>query len=118
MVHFLVCYLINFNKHSDGDIGNSSKYYAQAIFDHFNFDSITVAPYMGIDSIEPFSLSFFKYLHELFKLHFSIQYLVTGSHILELHSLLLSHFITLLLIIFVPAGINSGEGMGVISSQQ
>tara|TARA_Y100000590_G_scaffold352576_1_gene405180 strand:- start:333 stop:1121 length:789 start_codon:yes stop_codon:yes gene_type:complete len=37
-----------------GDIGNSSKYYAQAIFDHFNFDSITVAPYMGIDSIEPF----------------------------------------------------------------
>ena len=38
-----------------GDIGNSSKYYAQAIFDHFNFDSITVAPYMGIDSIEPFS---------------------------------------------------------------
>ena len=37
-----------------GDIGNSSKYYAEAIFNHFNFDSITVSPYMGIDSIEPF----------------------------------------------------------------
>ena len=37
-----------------GDIGNSSKYYADSIFGHFNFDSITVAPYMGIDSIEPF----------------------------------------------------------------
>ena len=38
-----------------GDIGNSSKYYAQAIFNHFNFDSVTVSPYMGMDSIEPFS---------------------------------------------------------------
>ena len=38
-----------------GDIGNSSKYYAEAVFDHFNFDSVTVARYMGIDSAEPFS---------------------------------------------------------------
>ena len=37
-----------------GDIGNSSKYYAKAIFEHFNFDSVTVSPYMGIDSIKPF----------------------------------------------------------------
>jgi len=37
-----------------GDIGNSSKHYAEAAFKHFDFDSITVAPYMGIDSIEPF----------------------------------------------------------------
>tara|TARA_Y100000590_G_scaffold420723_1_gene523732 strand:+ start:375 stop:1163 length:789 start_codon:yes stop_codon:yes gene_type:complete len=37
-----------------GDIGNSSKYYADAVFNHLNFDSITVAPYMGIDSINPF----------------------------------------------------------------
>ena len=38
-----------------GDIGNSSKYYAEAVFDHFNFDSVTIAPYMGLDSMEPFS---------------------------------------------------------------
>ena len=38
-----------------GDIGNSSKFYAEAIFDYLNFDSITVSPYMGIDSIEPFT---------------------------------------------------------------
>ena len=38
-----------------GDIGNSSKYYAEAIFDHLNFDSITVSPYMGFDSIYPFT---------------------------------------------------------------
>ena len=38
-----------------GDIGNSSKYYAEAIFNHLNFDSITVSPYMGFDSIYPFT---------------------------------------------------------------
>ena len=37
-----------------GDIGNSSKYYAEAIFEKFCFDSITVSPYMGRDSVEPF----------------------------------------------------------------
>ena len=37
-----------------GDIGNSSKYYAEAIFEKMNFDAITVSPYMGTDSIEPF----------------------------------------------------------------
>ena len=36
------------------DIGNTSKRYAKAYFDHFDFDSITVAPYMGGDSVEPF----------------------------------------------------------------
>jgi orotidine-5'-phosphate decarboxylase len=36
------------------DIGNTSKYYAKAIFDEFNFDSVTVSPYMGMDSIAPF----------------------------------------------------------------
>ena len=40
-----------------GDIGNSSSRYAKAYFDKFGFDSITVSPYMGKDSVEPF-LSF------------------------------------------------------------
>ncbi len=37
-----------------GDIGNTSKMYAQAFFDRMDFDSITVAPYMGTDSVKPF----------------------------------------------------------------
>lgn len=37
-----------------GDIGNTAKAYAQAIFAHFNFDATTVNPYLGFDSIEPF----------------------------------------------------------------
>lgn len=37
-----------------GDIGNTSKMYAQAFFEQMNFDSITVAPYMGSDSVSPF----------------------------------------------------------------
>lgn len=37
-----------------GDIGNSSSRYAKAYFENFGFDSITVSPYMGKDSIEPF----------------------------------------------------------------
>ena len=37
-----------------GDIGNTSKMYAKAFFENMNFDSVTVAPYMGEDSITPF----------------------------------------------------------------
>ena len=37
-----------------GDIGNTSSMYAKAFFDDLGFDSVTVAPYMGKDSIEPF----------------------------------------------------------------
>jgi orotidine-5'-phosphate decarboxylase len=37
-----------------GDIGNTSTRYAKAFLEDLNFDSITVAPYMGKDSIEPF----------------------------------------------------------------
>ena len=40
-----------------GDIGNTSAQYARAFFQTLNFDSITVAPYMGEDSVRPF-LSF------------------------------------------------------------
>ena len=37
-----------------GDIGNTSKMYAKAFLETLNFDSITVAPYMGEDSVAPF----------------------------------------------------------------
>ena len=37
-----------------GDIGNTSTMYAKAFLENLNFDSITVAPYMGKDSVEPF----------------------------------------------------------------
>lgn len=40
-----------------GDIGNTSSMYAKAFFEDLGFDSVTTAPYMGKDSIEPF-LSF------------------------------------------------------------
>lgn len=40
-----------------GDIGNTATMYAKAFLEDMNFDSITVAPYMGKDSVEPF-LSF------------------------------------------------------------
>lgn len=37
-----------------GDIGNSSKAYAKSIFEYYNFDSVTISPYMGKDSATPF----------------------------------------------------------------
>lgn len=37
-----------------GDIGNTSTMYAKAFFEDLAFDSVTVAPYMGKDSVEPF----------------------------------------------------------------
>ena len=37
-----------------GDIGNTSKMYAKTFFEYFNFDAVTVAPYMGEDSVTPF----------------------------------------------------------------
>jgi orotidine-5'-phosphate decarboxylase len=37
-----------------GDIGNTSAYYAKTFFEHMQADAITVAPYMGSDSVLPF----------------------------------------------------------------
>jgi orotidine-5'-phosphate decarboxylase len=37
-----------------GDIGNTSKKYAETFFGHMQFDAVTVAPYMGADSVLPF----------------------------------------------------------------
>ncbi len=39
-----------------GDIGNTSTKYARAFFEFLNCDAITVAPYMGKDSVEPFTM--------------------------------------------------------------
>ncbi len=36
------------------DIGNSAKHYAQTFYDYFEVDAVTVNPYMGYDSVEPF----------------------------------------------------------------
>jgi orotidine-5'-phosphate decarboxylase len=37
-----------------GDIGNTSAMYAKSFFEHYGFHSVTVAPYMGSDSVKPF----------------------------------------------------------------
>lgn len=37
-----------------GDIGNTSEMYARSFFDHLKVDAVTVAPYMGEDSVKPF----------------------------------------------------------------
>lgn len=37
-----------------GDIGNTSAFYARSLFDHLGVDAVTVAPYMGEDSVTPF----------------------------------------------------------------
>ena len=37
-----------------GDIGNTAKMYAQAFFEQMDFDAVTIAPYMGADSVTPF----------------------------------------------------------------
>jgi orotidine-5'-phosphate decarboxylase len=37
-----------------GDIGNTSEMYAKSIYEHFGFDAVTLHPYMGRDSLQPF----------------------------------------------------------------
>ena len=37
-----------------GDIGNTSQMYAQAFFEHLDFDAVTLSPYMGKDTVAPF----------------------------------------------------------------
>jgi orotidine-5'-phosphate decarboxylase len=45
-----------------GDIGNTSELYARTFFDYFDFDSVTVAPYMGEDSVKPFLIKSGKWV--------------------------------------------------------
>lgn len=37
-----------------GDIGNTAEQYAKTFFEYFNFDAITLSPYMGIETVSPF----------------------------------------------------------------
>ncbi len=50
----LPCETLSIADAKRADIGNTSRMYAEAFFDHWNFDALTVAPYMGYDSLEPF----------------------------------------------------------------
>jgi orotidine-5'-phosphate decarboxylase len=45
-----------------GDIGNTSKMYAKAFLENMPFDAITVAPYMGEDSVKPFLTHYEKWV--------------------------------------------------------
>jgi orotidine-5'-phosphate decarboxylase len=45
-----------------GDIGNTSKMYAKAFLENMPFDAVTVAPYMGEDSVTPFLTYFDKWV--------------------------------------------------------
>jgi orotidine-5'-phosphate decarboxylase len=45
-----------------GDIGNTAELYARTFFDYYDFDSVTVAPYMGADSVKPFLIKSGKWV--------------------------------------------------------
>lgn len=47
-------HLVTIGDAKRGDIGNTSRMYAKSVFDVFGFDSITLHPYMGYDSVSPF----------------------------------------------------------------
>ena len=53
-VNYIPCTHFKIADAKRGDIGNTSSQYAKAFFEVLNFDAITVAPYMGYDSIQPF----------------------------------------------------------------
>jgi len=72
-----------------GDIGNTSQLYAKAFFENNQFDSVTVAPYMGEDSVTPFLEYENKWVILLAltsnkgSLDFQQQVLVTGEKVFE-----------------------------------
>ena len=78
-----------------GDIGNTSAMYAKAFFEDLGFDSVTVAPYMGKDSIEPF-LAFkdkFTILLALTSNKGAFDFQTLEVHEKELYKLHWSHFV-------------------------
>jgi orotidine-5'-phosphate decarboxylase len=50
-----------------GDIGNTSEQYAKSVFGNLNFDSVTLSPYMGTDSISPFLKDESKFAYVLIR---------------------------------------------------
>ena len=53
-VAYLPAHIFKIADAKRADIGNTSTFYARAFFEQMNFDAITVAPYMGEDSVKPF----------------------------------------------------------------
>ena len=53
-VHYIPSTHLKIADAKRGDIGNTSSQYAKAFFETLPFDAITVAPYMGVDSVQPF----------------------------------------------------------------
>jgi orotidine-5'-phosphate decarboxylase len=47
-------YVLTIGDGKRGDIGNTAKAYARSLFEGYGFDSVTVNPYLGFDSVEPF----------------------------------------------------------------
>jgi len=54
LIHNLPKNVVTIADAKRADIGNTSRYYATAFFETWGFDAVTVPPYMGYDSIEPF----------------------------------------------------------------
>jgi orotidine-5'-phosphate decarboxylase len=53
-VHYIPDNIFKIADAKRGDIGNTAAHYAKTFFETFPFDAVTVAPYMGADSIKPF----------------------------------------------------------------
>ena len=53
-MYLTILYFFQLADAKRGDIGNTSKNYADSIFSYYNFDAITISPYMGSDAITPF----------------------------------------------------------------
>ncbi len=53
-VHYIPSTHLKIADAKRADIGNTSSYYAKTFFETFAFDAVTVAPYMGEDSVRPF----------------------------------------------------------------
>ncbi len=53
-VHYIPENILRIADAKRGDIGNTSSHYAKTFFETYPFDAVTVAPYMGSDSIKPF----------------------------------------------------------------
>jgi orotidine-5'-phosphate decarboxylase len=53
-LHYIPKNILTIADAKRGDIGNTSRYYANTFFDYLNADAVTIAPYMGEDSVTPF----------------------------------------------------------------